>query len=315
MEVLQFAWWNTGLAPPTPRVTPTAENRVSVAAVIAELVLDQACALIGVAEVWKENPIDLVPESARPKWRCVNAAKDDGEVRHDVALLYDSTRLAVIDFTWLGTWHDGRRVKPGLVVNMRTENGPLVIAVAHWSSDMGDSEHARARRQRAAEALRYGVANAVQLDIPVMVMGDLNLEPFDPSLTAFPTSRAREVVRRHKPRDPTDTLFYNASWRWMGERHAGGPDSPSPSIAGTYWNSSQTSTSWRTFDHVMVSAALLGNTGWVLSEAQLGVWAETPHFDDWRAPRAALFDHLPIVGLLRWCPALTAEASSEGAVR
>jgi Endonuclease/Exonuclease/phosphatase family len=266
---------------------------------MAELVDTETCSIIGLAEVWRQSPLDLIPEPSRSHWRSIHSAADH-DLRYDVALVYDSRVLTATNFVWLRATYDSRAVKPGLVVTFDSEHGPLVIAIAHWATDVGDSDHARGRRQRAAEALRHELGPAAFQGLPVLVMGDLNLEPFDQSLTAFPTSRAREIVRRHRARESSDTLFYNAAWRWLGERHACGFAETFPSLAGTYRNASHTSTAWRTFDHVIVSASLLGTTGWRLKEDALGIWTGDRVFNSRASMLHRPFDHLPIVGALGW---------------
>jgi len=242
-----------------------------------------------------------LPDHLRDQWECIQDTSAD-QHPYDLALLYDSTQLTPISFKWLGASLVRRRIRPGLVVAFETQDaGPLVVAIAHWPSNMGDTEQAEALRSKAAEALRDQLADATFGDKPVIVMGDLNLEPFaTPLHAAFPTSRYRDIVVRHLARDRSDSLFYNPSWRWLGERYPWAAGEGPPSMAGTYRGRDSTPSSWRTFDQILVSPSLLRGTGWTLSERSLGVWDDALVYDAIKSRPREPFDHLPILGSLDW---------------
>jgi hypothetical protein len=129
-------------------------------------------------------------------------------------------------------------------------------------------------------------------------MGDLNVEPY--ALRGIPTSRYREVVQKHHARHRCDVLFYNASWRWLGEKRCWRDDKRPPSLAGTYRHADRTPSAWRTFDQVLVSPSLLGHRGWIVREDLLGIWAHKAVFDPHRSRPRRPFDHLPLLGELEW---------------
>lgn len=171
---------------------------------------------------------------------------------------------------------------------------------------MADVTDAAARRSRAAQALRRAIAemmDSVRPEEPhVVLVGDLNTEPFDAELSAdLPTSRSRDVVQRHARRAGTDDLLlYNPSWRLLGEQRPW-TGTMLPSLAGTYTTRQRVPSSWRTFDQLLVSSSLLSTQGWVLREDALKIGIAHEAFD----PGCEQFlpqsiDHLPITAQLEW---------------
>jgi Endonuclease/Exonuclease/phosphatase family len=299
---LRFAWWNTGLAPARVRPEP-ASHRAAASGVVGRLIQDQGCGLIALAEVRGEQPLEWVPLGVHPTWAAI--VPGEMEKDFDLAILYDTKQLRAVDHVWEEEPHAGGRVRVGLVVTFEgmLADAPnrLVVATAHWRSDLGDTQDAEARRTRAAEALRRRIGTIARSGEPVLVMGDLNAEPFAPQLTgSLPTARSRDVVHQHQPREPEDLLLYNPSWRWLGERAPWTGDERPSTLAGTYRTSGNRPSAWRTFDQVLVSAELLGPSGWSLREDELGVWPHEDVFDAAKSRPRSPFDHLPIVGLLEW---------------
>jgi hypothetical protein len=301
-SALRFAWWNTGLSHSKAREAPSDEDRESVAKVISRLTLEERCSIIALAEVHGEATVEWIPRQIRGTWRCLQEVSR-GPQDYDLDLLYDTERVQpeLQEISWLTSSFVGAHVRPGVVARFSSQNGnDLVIAAAHWRSNMGgDTKNAESLRSRAAEELRNAIGVTALEGIPVMVLGDLNLEPFEePLQSVFPTSRYRNLVRRHQQRNSSDTLFYNPAWRWMGERVAWSARESPFSLAGTYHEDRWVPTAWRTFDQVLVSAPLIGEEGWVLRESDLGIWIDSMVFDAQRSRPQKPFDHLPILGTL-----------------
>lgn len=212
-----------------------------------------------------------------------------------------------MDTTRVAGYYARQAVRAGIVATYGFNDGSgwLIVAVAHWNSDRGSgAQDAHARRMKAAEALRNAIVasmNALGADIPVLILGDFNAEPYaDLFHSALPTARSRAEVRRHRPRGADDVLFYSASWRWLGERYPWDAARPPPSLAGTYhWRGNRGPAPWRTFDQVFISPSLLESTSWTLDEATLGIFHEESVFDGSLSRPRAPFDHLPIVGHLK----------------
>ncbi|WP_437684735.1 endonuclease/exonuclease/phosphatase family protein [Sorangium sp. So ce176] len=306
LERIPFAWWNTKVSPPSILSRATEEHRTAVVDVLRTLVEQHGCLLVALTEVRREDVLGWLPDGLRTSW---NAVEDTSGERHDfdIALAYDRRALTLMDHVWVRTYHAGRAVRAGLVATfgMHDSGGWLVVAAAHWRSNMGDAADGDARRSRSAEALRDAIiasTKAVGEDVPVLILGDFNAEPFEKQFDAsLPTARSRAAVQRHRPRSPSDLLFYNAAWRWLGERHAWDGELQPPTLAGSFYSTGTVGqTSWRTFDQVLVSPSLLRGHGWSLDEAALGIHDDSAVFDRAGARPRDPFDHLPIVGHLRW---------------
>jgi hypothetical protein len=304
---IPFAWWNTGIAPPSITSSATAEHRDAVSGVARALVEQLGCLVIAFAEVRREDVLGWIPDGLRTRWDALTDITGD-QHDFDIALVYDRTSLTLMDRIWVRAYHAGNAVRAGLVATFGLADGRgwLVVAAAHWRSDLGNTTDAEARRTRSAEMLRDAIARSVQevgeADVPVLILGDFNAEPFASQFQgSLPAARSRDVVQRHRSRSPSDLLFYNAAWRWLGERDAWDGEQQPATLAGT-WRASDKSlpTAWRTFDQVLVSPSLLRSFGWSLDEKTLGIHSNEEVFDRARARPRAPFDHLPIVGQLRW---------------
>ncbi|AUX33749.1 MULTISPECIES: endonuclease/exonuclease/phosphatase family protein [Sorangium] len=306
LERIPFAWWNTKVSPPSTRSRATTEHRTAAVNVFRTLVEQHGCRLVAMAEVRREDVLGWLPEGLRASW---NSLSDTSGELHDfdVAIAYDRRSLTLMDHVWVRTHHAANAVRAGLVATfgVHDRGGWLVVAAAHWRSNLGDAADADARRSRSAEALRDAIiasTEAVGEDVPVLILGDFNAEPFERQFDAsLPAARSRAAVQRHRPRSPSDLLFYNAAWRWLGERHAWDGERQPATLAGTFCSTGTVGqTSWRTFDQVLVSPSLLRGYGWSLDERALGIHEDSAVFDRAGARLRAPFDHLPIVGHLRW---------------
>jgi len=268
------------------------------------LVQQQGCRLLALAEVRRQAVLEWIPANIRADW---SVLADTSAEQHDfdVALVFDQTWLHLMDRIWVRIPHAGQMVRAGLVATFAFADGSgwLIVAAAHWRSDRGDTSDARARRTAAAMGLRAAIAASLHGDpeVPVLVLGDFNAEPFDEPFTAsLPAARSRAEAQRHRPRESSDLLFYNAAWRWLGEKYPWDPEQRRPTLAGTYrLEGSRSPSAWRTFDQVLVSPSLLGDAMWSLDERFLGILDDASVYDGMETRPRAPFDHLPIVGHLQ----------------
>jgi len=219
-------------------------------------------------------------------------------------MVFDGNVLTEIHHEWVRVFLDGQAVRSGLVSTFEGtgSNDPIIVVGAHWRSNIGNAEDAEARRSRAAEALRGAVARRLEAlgpETPVLIMGDFNAEPFARQFdSSLPSSRARDVVLTHEPKDSNDLLFYNPSWRLLGEQHPW-TGKGTPTLAGSCRADDKVWKAWRTVDQVLVSGSLLGGSAWALREDTLRVWSHECVFDEANARPRPPFDHLPIVSYLQ----------------
>ena len=128
---------------------------------------------------------------------------------------------------------------------------------------------------------------------PVLVVGDLNMNPFEPGIVGSEGLHAvmtRDIAKRggrivdgeHR------SFLYNPMWRFFGERSDGPP--------GTYYYEASgipTSYYWNIFDQVLVRPALVNKLKDVRIIDKIGA---IPLLDDRGVPDAtAGSDHLPLV--------------------
>ena len=179
----------------------------------------------------------------------------------------------------------------------------------HWTA-FGDN--AGTYRERLAETVSAHAYDFLHnprrtATVPhVVVLGDLNLEPFaDIFRNRLNASRDRDRSRQRahpSDRDVRRVRFYNASWRLLGERHAHDTVT-SQQWAGTYYNAGDRA--WHTYDQLLVTGGLLGNSPPFLEETAFGVTPlpgclgadGKPEAFTWlNGIASGLSDHLPLTG-------------------
>jgi len=168
---------------------------------------------------------------------------------------------------------------------------PLLIVAVHLPSKLhaGDNDQElRIRQLRediTAQEARSGHQNTV-------VIGDLNVNPFEDALTA--ADGLQGVMDKKVAARPARTVqgrpwdyFYNPMWSRLGD------DSPGP--PGTYWyvGSGQVTHFWNTFDQVLLRPGLLP----CYDPARLVVPDRAGDYPIFRESGggADLSDHLPVI--------------------
>ncbi|HXD88546.1 MAG TPA: endonuclease/exonuclease/phosphatase family protein [Urbifossiella sp.] len=180
----------------------------------------------------------------------------------------------------------------------------------HWTSF---GEGSAIYRERLAETVSGHIyeflenARRKATQRHAIVIGDLNVEPFDELFERrLPASRNR--ARARSPMRPADhdtrrVKMYNAAWRHLGEKHPHNDPTNPLHIAGTYFSSS--SKTWHTYDQILVTGSLLGPEPPFLEENSLTILPMSeslgksgyPEKFAWKNGRdSGLSDHLPIVG-------------------
>lgn len=302
-ETLRFAWWNTSLSPridPRRAAKPLTESRFKLAAKLLERLISRKGAdVVVLGEVSPEIAQALLNTlPADLGFRVVSESLMKAPERLGVALLHnDRVRVnASAPLRYRYFEHDARlALRFNLTITV--DDTPLDLFAVHWPSNR-DATSPKLRKSLGV-ALALHVRNAAACSL---VLGDFNDEPFHDSLDGqLQASRDRAIVMNRK------ALLYNASWRLLGHRRAHVAHAPAPSPAGTYYFRSR-ETTWRTYDQVFVSPALL--TGiWQLHEPDVCVWRSPLLLNRSGRPRLK-FDHLPVLGSLRR-PAIVAPQETQ----
>lgn len=173
--------------------------------------------LLGVCEVENKTVLMRLVEGLSALGR------DYGIVHHDmsdqrgidVAFIYDKAKF---DFEEYFSHVVRRRTgtRDLFQANFKTKSGkPLIVIGNHWPARSAGVYESEPYRIIAAETLSYWMQRIYEIrgaDIPVLIMGDFNDEPFNRSITDYAlASNARtNVVYARIPR------LFNLMWPFMG---------------------------------------------------------------------------------------------------
>ena len=142
--------------------------------------------------------------------------------------------------------------------------------------------------------MKYAVDNirATCVKPAIILIGDFNDEPFDPSLAHhLLATRDRELARSN-----TD-FFYNPFWRHLGESHFYIPETETTSFGGTCFCRSDPGTHWRTLDQIIFSSSFLSQGNWQLNERETAI-LRLPPLDHLVQDANAKFDHFPVISVI-----------------
>lgn len=233
---MRLAFWNCGVAP-----SKGDRRDANEAASLVERVFASGVAVVGLCEVDAEAMRALQPAD-----HGIGQVVLDGEIgksRWDLGVFFRHDEVEV-------TAHQPIEVRSGTHV-VRAAHSVLVgfageifrLYLLHWRSRLrGEAAH----RQRAAYALAKSVEADLDENLPVVILGDFNDEPFDESLNILGASRdPRHVLRAPKQR------LYNPCW------HLAAPPSQDPwGSYGTLGYAGRTSQRYL-LDQVLTSAHFL----------------------------------------------------------
>ena len=185
-----------------------------------------------------------------------------------------------------------------LEVRLRIGTQLLSVLVNHWPSRGGDKDGAY--RAVAATVCRGVVDATIAREtaagrVPqVLIVGDLNDDPWDASLTkSLGALRSRNAALHRRDGSP----LWNVSWTLLAE----------PDLGSLYYNPEWT---WNLFDQVIVSRGLLDGSGIEFVDGSLRVHAPDHLRDQLRRPKwfrkarggewaEGYSDHFMVVGHLR----------------
>ncbi|MEX1367846.1 MAG: endonuclease/exonuclease/phosphatase family protein [Nannocystaceae bacterium] len=145
----------------------------------------------------------------------------------------------------------------------------------HWRSRL--RSNGNPYRGIAAQTLYGDVEHDLQQNVPVVVLGDFNDEPFDASLASLGASRDPRLVLRH----PKHRL-YNPSWSLSA------PTIEAPwARFGSLGHNGRTSTRYL-YDQALTSAHFLDEDAGTIPKANLRELVPDP------ATGSRIIDHLPL---------------------
>ena len=173
----------------------------------------------------------------------------------DVALLYDPKKLTVTHSEPVTvTLPTGRPTRDILYVNATFAQTDLHLFVNHWPSKYGGAEKSIPLRAVAGRTLRIKVESILSQDsnAEIVIMGDLNDEPIDPSVTMHlgATMELDQIGMN-------DQILWNAMQTW--HRNSNG---------STYKYGGND----MVYDHLILSTGLVDDIGLKLVKNSVGVF-------------------------------------------
>lgn len=131
-------------------------------------------------------------------------------------------------------------------VNFTTPEGAELICIGnHWPSRSGGTYESQPYRQMAGETLAYWCERIRDIkgpDVPVIIMGDFNDEPFDSSISHYALGERDD--RRVKSKRSRNPYLYNLMWPLMGRGQ------------GTHYYNE-----WGMLDQILVNRGLIAGNG------------------------------------------------------
>jgi Endonuclease/Exonuclease/phosphatase family len=303
---LRFGWWNTKLH----GEHDTADEKPQfVARVLRRLLVDDEgaqCSVLGLCEVDHEFVESLVDLAAldRDEFDVWKPPLEEGRDGRGLALISRKTHVIAEYLVQRIVRVADSPHHAGTVFRVSAAGGVVAeLVLCHWPAiGQGDQDHVPQARTRCAEVIRrqhedHGEGSRV------IIMGDLNAEPFDTALRDNLTS-TRDLHRARSKQG----LLYNLAWRWLArDRPFDGRDR-SERPTGTHLYRSGVESRWRTYDQALVAGSFLRGAGWSLREDESCVWHDSKVLAGTRgALLSAMADHLPIIVTLEYLQTETEE--------
>lgn len=236
----------------------------------------------------------------------------DADPTLQVAILYKPNHyLHFVEAPPIVVPNTPRGTRPMAVVDVNTTDSEVRCIACHWQARLDDSSDRT--RFRMADYLAQYVYDFLKVDTAkrrgVILLGDLNDEPFGDSLSALYAHRHRERAQKRShwtDEDVKRVHLYNTSWRLLGEKFpfpepASGVVSQQGCAGTYYW---EDKSSWANLDHIVVSGSMLTDELPRIDEAQVAI-VSLPEFLTDGVPIKfsaeggkfrGLSDHLPVVG-------------------
>jgi len=219
------------------------------ASVIARLNHDSGPDILGVCEVENKNVLIKLTQKLGqllPQRRYSVVHSDTKDARGiDIAFIYDSKLFNKPSKVFNHVVLKRNATRDILQVNFRTagsDKKDLVIIGNHWPSRLGGNMESEPYRIIAAETLSYWLERIPEKfgrEVPIVVMGDFNDEPFDRSISNYALGQ-KDSSRVRSKRSQKPYLF-NLMWRLQEDG------------VGTHYYDN-----WGMLDQILVNRALLG---------------------------------------------------------
>lgn len=295
---LGIVWWNTGLIPPVSskqKDHPDEEKKSYVDHILRSIMASGSVDVLALCEI---SPLchDFILEFAKDAdLEVLFSTEKRGRIIFDTVLLYDSTKLEIKgDFEYLiGSTPSGRSLKIGVkhVFEVIEKKEQITIITSHWPSKK--NKPGAPRIELGFELRKHIdiILNKSGVDSKIILVGDFNDQPYEPSLSiGIKATKDLHLVRKKK------RLLYNPFWRHLANADAEHP------YYGSYYHSGGDTDRWYTFDQMIFSSSFTSplKKGW-----KLNLSSSKFHMDDLDSTDRSFvflknFDHLPIYGAIEY---------------
>ena len=199
-----------------------------IARVICQAGQWQTALLVGLCEVENENCLKRLLQALKGyPYRFLHSESPD-ERGIDVALLYDSTRFAVLDWHTIPIDLDNDFTRDLLYAKgLLPEGDTLHVIMCHLPSMRGGKHKSEWKRQRAKQVIQIHTDSilARQPDALIAVMGDMNSQPLNDLKGLVnrmlpdrqDASDSRNSQHRHEHRPIRGTHKYQGSWSCLDQ--------------------------------------------------------------------------------------------------
>tara|TARA_B100000029_G_scaffold153250_1_gene148425 strand:- start:513 stop:1508 length:996 start_codon:yes stop_codon:yes gene_type:complete len=221
---------------------------------LSEVVNAAGADILGLCEIENMFVLEELNRVAKTEYSIVHFDSPDRR-GIDVALLFDQSKVSLVVARPISVrLPTGSLTRDILYVETEVDGSILHLFVNHWPSKYGGAEKTIPHRAAAAKTLRKEVESILSSDpkAEIVVMGDLNDEPVDPSVTIhLGTSMSLQEV------DNKDTILWNVM---------------------EYWHRNENGSTYKyggkdmVYDHLIVSPGLTDEEGLAVINNSVGIF-------------------------------------------
>ena len=210
--------------------------------------------ILGLCEVENRFVLNELNEYLKINYKIVHYESPD-QRGIDVGLLYNPNRVYIVESSPIKViLSSGKPTRDILYVHCKKDDISLHLYVNHWPSKYGGVKKTIPSRAKAAMTLRQHIVSLLKQDgdAEIVVMGDLNDEPHEPS------------VLKHLGASLDSSSVHgdeNILWNLMGPWHKN-PQGSTYVYAGEHM----------VYDHLIISMGLVDNKGLKLVNNSVGVF-------------------------------------------
>lgn len=292
---LSFVWWNTGLSPSRKPGRAQPEEKSLAVGIVAYFALELKADVICLGEIANGDIQEFQANWEALGYLLINGTQTLERSAFDTCMLVRADVFKVLDFANISAGKGRAIYKICQRLDLQVIKDGVIIHlfVSHWPSRLHLAKN-DANRHWLGIKLRTEI-ESIWSHSPknhILVVGDFNDEPFDESLAEhLMASRDRALVAR-RPH-----LLYNPFWRHLGSPEPYRPNGNCSGVHGSYYYKSGLSNRWHTFDQMIFSASLIGNSTWHLHEEGVQI-LKVPELMEKLISAKSIFDHLPIMGVI-----------------